>query len=72
MIDLDRYLRRTGYRGSREPTGMVGRNVKLDDDKLGFIASDELNPQKARILLVLALLNSQRSPHELQALFSPY
>jgi len=43
-------------RSSRVPTGMVGRNVELDDDKLGFIASDELNPQKARILLALALL----------------
>ncbi len=56
-------------RSSRVPTGMVGRNVELDDDKLGFIASDELNPQKARILLALALLKPQRSPKELQALF---
>ena len=37
-------------RSSRVPTGFVGRNVELDDDKLGFIASDELNPQKARLL----------------------
>jgi len=59
-------------RSSRVPTGMVGRNVELDDDKLGFIASDELNPQKARILLALALLNPQRSPQDLQALFSTY
>ena len=43
-------------RSSRVPTGLVGRNVELDDDKLGFIASDELNPQKARVLLSLALL----------------
>jgi L-asparaginase len=43
-------------RSSRVATGSVGRNVELDDDKLGFIASDELNPQKARILLSLALL----------------
>ena len=59
-------------RSSRVPTGMVGRNVELDDDKLGFIASDELNPQKARILLALALLKPQRSPKELQALFETY
>jgi L-asparaginase len=59
-------------RSSRVPTGTVGRNVELDDDKLGFIASDELNPQKARILLTLALLNAQRSPQDLQALFSTY
>lgn len=43
-------------RSSRVATGSVGRNIELDDDKLGFVASDELNPQKARILLALALL----------------
>ena len=49
-------------RSSRVATGKVGRNVEVDDDKLGFIASDELNPQKARILLSLALLK----PHTAQ------
>jgi L-asparaginase len=58
-------------RSSRVATGSVGRNVELDDDKLGFIASDELNPQKSRILLSLALLK-QRTPAELQALFGAY
>src|SRR5436190_539611 len=58
-------------RSSRVTTGNVGRNVELDDDKLGFIASDELNPQKARILLTLALLKS-RTPKELQELFRKY
>jgi L-asparaginase len=58
-------------RASRVPTGRVGRNVELNDDQLGFIASDELNPQKARILLSLALLNP-RSPHQLQKLFETY
>jgi len=58
-------------RSSRVTTGNVGRNVELDDDKLGFIASDELNPQKARILLTLALLKS-RTPKELQELFLKY
>ena len=58
-------------RSSRVATGHVGRNVELDDDKLGFIASDELNPQKARILLTLALLKS-RTPRELQELFTKY
>ena len=43
-------------RGSRVATGAVGRNVEVNDDELGFIASDELNPQKARILLLLTLL----------------
>jgi L-asparaginase len=58
-------------RSSRVTTGLVGRNVELDDDKLGFIASDELNPQKARILLSLALLKT-RTPKELQEMFTRY
>jgi L-asparaginase len=58
-------------RSSRVPTGVVGRNVEVDDDKLGFIASDELNPQKSRILLTLALLK-QRSPADIQKLYSTY
>jgi len=58
-------------RSSRVPTGVVGRNVEVDDDKLGFIASDELNPQKSRILLTLALLK-QRSAADIQKLYSTY
>jgi len=42
-------------RSSRVATGRVGRNVELDDDKLMFIASYDLNPQKSRVLLRLAL-----------------
>ena len=51
-------------RSSRVSTGNVGRNVEVDDDGLGFIASDELNPAKARILLMLALPKK----HDLKAL----
>jgi L-asparaginase len=58
-------------RSSRVAMGTVGRNVELNDDQLGFIASDELNPQKSRILLTLALLKP-RSPAEIQTLFSTY
>ena len=58
-------------RSSRVPTGSVGRNVEVNDDQLGFIASDELNPQKARILLSLALLKS-RPQREMQNLFYTY
>jgi L-asparaginase len=58
-------------RSSRVATGAVGRNVEVNDDELGFIASDELNPQKARILLALALLKS-RSMQDMQALFTTY
>ena len=58
-------------RSSRVATGSVGRNIELEDDKLGFIASDELNPQKARILLALALLRPS-TPDHLQKIFYMY
>jgi L-asparaginase len=58
-------------RSSRVPTGTVGRNVEVKDDELGFVASDELNPQKARVLLSLALLK-QRTPEQIQQMFTTY
>jgi L-asparaginase len=58
-------------RASRVATGLVGRNVEVNDDELGFVASDELNPQKARILLSLALLNP-RPVAQIQTLFYTY
>jgi len=58
-------------RSSRVPTGSVGRNVEVNDDELGLIASDELNRQKARILLSLALLTAH-SKEEIQNLFYSY
>ena len=58
-------------RSSRVTTGNVGRNVELNDDQLGFIASDELNPQKSRILLSLALLKPH-TPAQLQEMFRVY
>src|SRR5882757_5520206 len=60
-------------RSSRVATGMVGRNVEVNDDELGFIASDELNPQKSRILLSLALLNHNGGrAAQLQEMFTVY
>jgi len=58
-------------RSSRVVTGRVGRNVEVDDDKLALVASDDLNPQKARVLLRLALLK-QRSLADIQRLFREY
>ena len=52
-------------------TGTVGRRVEVNDDEMNFVASDELNPQKARILLMLALLKP-RSFKEIQNLFYSY
>jgi L-asparaginase len=58
-------------RSSRVATGTVGRNVEVNDDQLGFVASDELNPQKSRILLSLALLQP-RTPAQIQQMFYTY
>ena len=58
-------------RSSRVPTGRVSRNVEIDDGGMGFVVSDELNPAKARILLMLALLKD-RSIKEIQQLFFEY
>ena len=58
-------------RSSRTGGGVVERNIEIDDDALGFIAADELNPQKARVLLMLALTRTQ-DPAELQRMFFAY
>jgi L-asparaginase len=58
-------------RASRVAVGRVERNVEVDDDKLGFVASMDKNPQKARVLLRLALLK-QRSVADVQRLFTEY
>ena len=58
-------------RSTRTGGGVVERNVEVDDDRLGFIAADELNPQKARILLMLGLART-RDPLILQRVFYAY
>ena len=45
-------------RCSRTGSGVVDRNVEVNDDKLGFIAGMELSAQKARILLMLGLMQT--------------
>jgi L-asparaginase len=58
-------------RSSRTGSGIVARNIEVDDDKLGTIAAMELSPQKARILLMLGLMQTQ-DPQKLQELFYQY
>jgi L-asparaginase len=58
-------------RSSRVGSGAVYRNVEVDDDKLHFIASGDLNPQKARVLLMLGLTKTQ-DPQVLQEYFDRY
>jgi L-asparaginase len=58
-------------RATRTGSGIVARNIEVNDDKLGLIASMELNPQKARILLMLGLMQT-KDPKKLQELFYAY
>lgn len=58
-------------RSSRTGSGLVVRNVEIDDDKMGTVAAMELNPQKARVLLMLALMKTS-NPKEIQDIFLKY
>lgn len=58
-------------RSSRVNCGHVKRNDEVDDDALGFITSDTLNPQKARILLMLSLTQT-KDPVKIQELFDTH
>ena len=58
-------------RSTRLPTGTVLRNNEVNDDKMGFVASDELNPPKSRVLLQLALTKTNNSKL-IQKMFETY
>jgi L-asparaginase len=58
-------------RSSRTGGGVVERDIEIEDDRLGFIAADELNPQKARVLLMLGLTRTS-DPRVLQEMFFVY
>jgi L-asparaginase/glutamin-(asparagin-)ase len=58
-------------RSSRVGQGIVARNGEANDDELDFVASDTLNPQKARILLMLALTKTSDSK-QIQRMFYTY
>jgi L-asparaginase len=57
-------------RSTRVRSGFVTRNVEVDDDKNGFVVSEDLNPQKARVLLQLLIANGVTAPAELQRSFT--
>jgi L-asparaginase len=61
----------TVVRSTRVVSGDVGRNIEKDDDALGFVAADQLNPQKSRILLQLCLAKGM-DRGEVQAAFYRY
>jgi L-asparaginase len=58
-------------RSARVGNGIIARNGEADDDKYGFIASDNLNPQKARILLMLSLTKTN-DVKKIQEIFWQY
>ena len=57
-------------RSTRVRSGFVTRNVEVDDDKNGFVVSEDLNPQKARILTQLLIANGVTAPAKLQQAFT--
>jgi len=57
-------------RASRVGSGFVNRNVEVNDDRLGFVASLDLNPQKARVLTQLLIADGITSPKDVQKAFA--
>jgi len=58
-------------RASRTPSGRVVLEDEINDEQLGTIVSDDLTPQKARILLMLGLTKT-KDRKELQKYFFMY
>lgn len=58
-------------RSSRVPTGSATKDAEIDDRKYGFVAGQFLNPQKARVLLQLALTKT-KDPAKIQEYFDKY
>jgi L-asparaginase len=58
-------------RASRTPSGRVVLHDEINDDELGTIVSDDLTPQKARILLMLGLTKT-KDKKQLQKIFFTY
>ncbi|MDQ2821917.1 MAG: type II asparaginase [Pseudomonadota bacterium] len=58
-------------RASRVGQGILARNGEANDDALDFVVADTLTPQKARILLMLALTKTQDT-RAIQRMFYTY
>ena len=58
-------------RASRVPTGATTLDAEVDDAKYHFVASQALNPQKARVLLMLALTKT-KDWQQIQKYFNEY
>lgn len=58
-------------KSARTGAGVVFPNVEIDDDGFGFVTADNLNPQKARILMMLALTKTQNL-EKIKKIFATY
>jgi L-asparaginase len=58
-------------RASRTPSGRVVLEDEINDDELGTVVSDDLTPQKARIMLMLGLTKT-KDQKQLQSYFFKY
>jgi L-asparaginase len=58
-------------RSTRVGDGIVRRNIEVEDDRIGTVASKELNPAKSRVLLKLALTQTT-DPKKVQEFFDKY
>jgi len=58
-------------RSSRVNGGIIRRNIEVNDDEAGTVASMELNPAKARVLLQLALIKT-KDAKKIQDYFDRY
>ncbi len=56
---------------SRVPTGSATKDGEIDDAKYGFVDGQFLNPQKALVLLQLALTKTQ-DPKKIQEYFDTF
>jgi len=58
-------------RSSRVPTGATTPDAEVEDVKYHFVASQSLNPQKSRVLLMLALTKT-KDWKQIQKYFNEY
>ncbi len=58
-------------RSSRVYSGRTWRNSEINDDQYGFVAAGDLVPSKARVLLKLALVNTN-DVKKIQTMFDTY
>jgi L-asparaginase/Glu-tRNA(Gln) amidotransferase subunit D len=62
---------RREWRSARVGSGIIARNGEQPDDKYDWVVSNDLNPQKARILLMLALTQTNDTK-KIQEMFWKY